>query len=127
MNATSVDLTPILTQIVIPIAGAVLSGLVPYVVYKLSVLLKLKSDDATRAYLQQAAVGAVKAAVNEATAAAGKIPPVDLHNKILAEAVTALNQNAPDAIKKLGLTPDAVENLVSARLGANGGGVGVSA
>lgn len=118
ITTTTIDLAPLLVQVVIPLAGAALSGLVPYAVYKFAALLHVKISDATRAHLQDAATHAVATAVNEASmvVANSKLSAVDLHSAILAAAVTNINQNAPGAIKTLGLTPDAVENMVSARL-----------
>lgn len=116
-STTTIDLAPVLLQIVLPIAGAVLSALIPLAVAKLATFLHLKANSEDRKALLDAADNAVALALKAARDNAGGAV-VDVHNASVAAAVDYLTTNLPDAIKRLGLTPDAVENIVNARLAA---------
>ena len=115
MEVTTINLGPIL-DIVIQLFGAVLMAVGTWAVTMLSQKLKLSSDSEVRAYLQEALQRAVSFSVDKARTQAKDIKTVEVRNEIVADAANYVISKTPDALKKLGISEDSIQDLVRARV-----------
>ena len=109
----TIDLAPTINNVIIPILTPIVLALAGWAAQRLATFLGLKNDDKRRLVLVHVADQAAQAAINIAQEHPMKFETRDAR---VAKAVDFINTNAPDAVKALGLTPEAVENLVHARL-----------
>ena len=117
MEETTISLVPIL-DVVIQLFGAALMAVGTWAVTMLSQKLKLSSDSEVRTYLQEALQRAVNFGVEKARSQAKDIGTVDVRNEVVADAANYVIGKTPDALKKLGISDDSVQDLVRARLPA---------
>jgi hypothetical protein len=110
---STIDLAPVVDNIVIPLLAPIVMVIAGWAAAKLATFLGLKNDDKRRLVLTHVADQAAQAAINLAQEQPLKF---QTRNAQVAKAVDFINTNAPGAVKALGLTPEAVENLVHARL-----------
>jgi hypothetical protein len=114
---TSIDLAPVIDGIVLPCLTAIIpiigAALAAWLSAKLAAWLHLKSQDKLRDILLNVIDNGLSAATNRAAA----LPlTIDVHNQKVADATQYVISHSPDAVKKLGLTPDAVRDMIVARL-----------
>ncbi len=115
MEETAINLVPIL-DIVIQLFGAVLMAVGTWAVTMLSQKLKLSSDSEVRAYLQDTLQRAVSFGVEKARTQAKDIGTVEVRNEVVADAANYVIGKTPDALKRLGISEDSIQDLVRARL-----------
>ena len=115
MEETTISLVPIL-DIAIQLFGAALMAVGSWAVTMLSKKLKLSNDSEVRAYLQDALQRAVSFGVERAREQAKDIGTVEVRNEVVADAANYVISKTPDALKKLGISEDSIQDLVRARL-----------
>ena len=118
--STTVNLVPFLDTWIFPILSTVLLALAgvlaTWLARKFAALLHLQSDDVVRQYLERALDAAAQLGLNKAMAEGQKLGAVDLHNAAAAHGAQYVIDNVPDALNRLGITPDQVEDMIRARL-----------
>lgn len=117
-DGTTVDFAPLIN----PVLDAMVMGiaaLVGWAINHATILLKLKQDSEVRAYLEDAAYAGINLARAKAgDALAGKLT-VDVKIALAAEVGEYLIARVPDALKRFGLTGDALKDYVLGRLGGD--------
>ncbi len=110
-----VDLSPIL-DVIVQLLAAGLMGLGSWAIARLSTKLKLSSDSEVRKYLQEALERGVSFAVGVASEKSKDLSEVEVRNEMVRDAANYVITKTPDALKSLGVTDEAVQDLVRARL-----------
>ena len=110
------DLTTIVNALM-GLAAAAVTAAIPIIVPYVIKHLGIANDAALTAKLDMAATAAAGEAYNFALAHEGGLKSVAVKNGALATGVAYLTANMPDTLKQLGITPDKVQLMVSARLG----------
>jgi hypothetical protein len=114
---TTIDLTAILYY-VIDLAAAALFAVLSWAGGLLARKLKLEADSEVRRYLDEAIRRAIDYGVSRAREFGKDLSEVDVRSEIVADAVDYLIPKIPDALKRFGITPDALADMVRARLPA---------
>ena len=78
--------------------------------------LKLGADNEVRAYLERALASGVNYAANRAREQGQDLSTIDVRNTTVREAVSYVVAHTPDALARFNVTPDALAELVRARL-----------
>lgn len=114
----SVDLTPIASALMALAAAMVTAG-IPFVVVFLKQRLNVAISADQQAALERALNAGAGVAYKFATGliAQGGLNNVQVHNSALAVGAQYVTGKLPETLDTLGLTPDAVHEMVSARLG----------
>lgn len=110
---TTIDLAPLVNGIVIPLLTPVLLAVIMWVATKVAALAHIQIQDSQRDVLT--------AAVNNGIAYAERVLAPRLGITADDKVATAVNYilpKIPDALKGLGITPDHLAQLVTARLPA---------
>ncbi len=110
-----IDLNPIF-QVLIELLAAGLMASGTWAIARLSTKLKLSSDSEVRKYLQDAMERGVSFAVGVAKEKTKDMNEVEVRNEIVRDASNYVIAKTPDALKSLGVTNEAVQDLVRARL-----------
>lgn len=111
------DLNPIL-QALIELLAAGLMATGTWAMSRLSTKLKLSSDSEIRKYLQDAMERGVSFAVGAASEKAKNMSEIEVRNEMVRDAANYVISKTPDALTSLGVTHEAVHDLVRARLAA---------
>lgn len=111
-----VDLSPLIQQ-VLELLLAVGSVLALWLGWKLKTWLGLKEDSEIRTYLDLALQNGIAYGIEKAKAA-GQDWKVSVHVKdeAVAHAANYVVSRVPDALKRFGITPLALQDLIKARL-----------
>ncbi|MBA2689388.1 MAG: hypothetical protein H0U63_01130 [Burkholderiales bacterium] len=115
----AVDLNPVMSTVVAPLAVTILSGVASAVLaLGFSWLRKkwgweMEAND--RAALHSALISGINLAVAKAGQTAGPIPRITVSNPITRMALEYALRAAPDAIRRFGLTHDKVEQMIIAK------------
>lgn len=104
-------------NLLLALASAGITAAVPILVPALLKRLGMANDKDLSDKLMAAADAAAGAAYKFALAHEGGLSNVAVHDAALATAVNYVVTKMPDTLKTLGLTPDHVHDMVSARLG----------
>ena len=112
-----VDPSPIL-EVLIELLAAGLMAFGTWAIARLSTKLKLSSDSEVRKYLQDALERGVSFAVGVASEKAKDVSEIQVRNEMVRDAANYVIAKTPDALKRLGVTDEAVRDLVRARLAA---------
>lgn len=118
--STLIDLGPILDQVVMLLAAALLA-VGTWAVKKVSDKFGLENDDKIRQYLLSAVERGVEFGKHKAEEAVGDADwsKVDVKNEMVAYAATYVLTKVPDAVKRFNLTEEGVRDLILAKLGAS--------
>lgn len=112
---TTLDFSPILNHLVEIVAG-ILMVLGTWAIHRLSAFLKLKEDSEVRAYLETSLDNAIAYAKAAARERGGDWLQVDVKRSMVAEAANYVIRATPDALKRFGITPDQLQDMLRARL-----------
>lgn len=115
---TTINLGPLwdgLVPYVIAAVGAVISVLSTWAVWRFQQLTGMKLDENARNSLQTAGTTAANLIINQLGAEAHKVD-IDVGNANIATGINYVEKSAPDAIKRLGATPEVLANIVRAKL-----------
>ncbi|PWR17691.1 hypothetical protein [Zavarzinia aquatilis] len=115
-DGTTVDFAPVITPVIEALFGVV-AGLAGWAIRHLTVWLKLKQDSEVRRYLEDtcyAGIALVRARSDAALT--GKLS-FDTKSAMVAEVAQYLIDRVPGALKRFGLSDDALKNYVLARIG----------
>ena len=118
--ATTVDISPLINQVLIPFAVALGSVLAAWIAAKVAALLGIKRDDALAAKLEEAMKNglALAQARLEERIGAGPIN-IETKSQLVATAATYARDHVPGTLKALGVTPAALQEKLEARLELN--------
>ena len=108
---TTIDLVPIINQVVVPILSAVLLAVLAWAAQRIAVFFHIKIQDSQRAVLSAAVSNGI-AYAGHALAGRENITVSDT----AAAAVEYVLPKVPGALKALGVTPDHLSQLVTAQL-----------
>lgn len=116
----TIDLTPLLNQIVLAVAAAVGAGLL-YLVKLAKDWFKAKtgvdlqiSDEMVRTYLDKI----IEKGIALVVGAVGDKAKIKVGNEQLAQIANYVIAAAPDALAKFGITPERLQDMIRARLNA---------
>lgn len=112
----TVDLTPIVGAI-LALASAAITAAIPIVVPALLARLKIANNSDLAARVETAADAAAGMAYRYAIAHTGGFANISVHDAAMATAINHVTSSLPDTLAKLGITPEHVEQMVTARLG----------
>jgi hypothetical protein len=112
----TVDFGPVL-QALAPLALASMTAAVPYGVLLLQRLLKVRLTESQVAVITQACDKGAEAAYGFMAGQGATLAHTSIKNAAVAQGVNHVLASVPDALKKLGISPDQVERMVEARLG----------
>lgn len=112
----SVDLTSI-AEVLLSLAAAGVTAAIPIVVPFVLGRFKVANNADLTGKLELALNAAAGAAYKFAASHEGGLSNVAVHNGALATAASYVATSMPDTLKQLGITPDRVSAMVSARLG----------
>ena len=112
----TVDFGPVL-QALAPLALAAMTAAVPYGVLLLQRLLKVRLTESQVAVITQACDKGAEAAYGFMAGQGATLAHTSIKNAAVAQGVNHVLASVPDALKKLGISPDQVERMVEARLG----------
>lgn len=110
-----IDLTPLM-DLGIEILTAVVLALGGWVLAWLGRKLKLGADNEVRAYLERALASGVNYAANLARERGQDLSLLEVRNATVRDAVSYVVAHTPGALARFGVTPDALAELVRARL-----------
>jgi hypothetical protein len=99
--STTVDLSPLLNQVVWPVLGTVLTALVGWLITRASTYFHLASQDTIRSYVMTATQNGVAAIEAKL---AGTPLTVDTHSAKVAAVASHLITTVPSGLKALGFT-----------------------
>lgn len=118
--ATTVDISPLINQVLIPFAVALGSVLAAWIAAKVAALLGIKREDALAAKLEEAMKNglALAQARLEERLGAGPIN-IETKHQLVATAATYARDHVPGTLKALGVTPSALQEKLEARLELN--------
>lgn len=108
-----IDLSPVVNQVIVPVLASVLIAVVIWAVQRAGAFFHFTISDGQRQLVSTAVDNAI-AYAQTTLAPKEKITTTD----IVAEAVNYLLPKIPDTLKALGITPDHLADLVTAKLGA---------
>lgn len=112
----AIDLRPLVSTLVEVLTGAV-AALGLWLGKLLLAKLKIEADSAAAQALDRAiANGITYGATKVQDLLTANLPPLRVQNELLASASAYVVETMPDTIKRFGLTPDKVQQLVLARL-----------
>ncbi|HTE35720.1 MAG TPA: hypothetical protein VK634_06885 [Reyranella sp.] len=111
--ATTVDLKPLLDQVVWPLVGAVLAALATFLTTKLAQWLKLKSSAMLQATVEAALNNGLQLA--QAKVATLNISNIGVQSEIVAQAAAYAIARAPDALKSVGIDTTTPQGLAAVR------------
>lgn len=115
MENTVVSAQPFV-ELLLPFVQAIVLGvLVPVATAYLIRKLKLDMEAHQRDALQTSLTNAAGLVIQRGAAHAGKLS-VDTRNSHMAAAIRYVQDSAPDAVRKWGLTPEAIAEKVRAKL-----------
>ena len=113
----TIDLSSV-ANILLSLASAAVVAAIPLVVPAVLKRLGVANNADLTSNLELALNAAAGGAYKYAASHEGGLSNVAVHNGALATATTYVVSNLPDTLKKLGITPDKVQEMVSNRLGA---------
>lgn len=111
-----IDLRPLIETVAqLLIAGVSAVGL--WVAKLAAAKLRIQADSDAAAALDRAIANGINLAGHKiADLVSAKIPEVHIQNALVADAAAYVVATMPDTIKRFGLTPDRVQELIRARL-----------
>lgn len=112
---STVDLTPIVTT-ALEFIAVVFGAAATWALRLLMRKLRLSADNEVRLYLEAALQAGLGAGLAKARNMATDTPKIELKSAVVAEAANYAIARVPDALKRFGLTDDAVREMVLARL-----------
>ena len=118
MDTTILDLTPVI-EVLITLAGAVLLGIGGFVIHVLNRYaqrLGLDRDGQMRDALEQALANAVVFAEDLARERTANLRAVDVRHAMVTSAAQYVVDAVPDTLRRLGVSPERVPDLVRARI-----------
>lgn len=118
MDDAIIDLRAI-ASLVIQFAAAVLIPLAGVAAWKISAWLGLKKDNEFRVYLETAFTNGIGLAAQRAAEKAENLANVHVQNRMIAVAADYVASSVPDALKRLEITPEKLQQMVKARFGAS--------
>lgn len=110
-----IDLTPLI-DLGLDILIAIVLALGSWALAWLGRKLKLDADNEVRAYLERALASGVNYAANRARERGQDLSSLEVRNVTVRDAVAYVVAHTPDALAHFGVTPDALGELVRARL-----------
>ena len=113
---TAIDLSPILSDIIM-FVGVLLAGVATWAVTKVAAHYNIKLDDSARALIDTAITNGIKYAENQGQLLIAGAK-VETGNAALATAVNYVIAHIPDALTRLGVTQQQLEEKIIARLPA---------
>ncbi|MDD3447358.1 MAG: hypothetical protein PHS60_18295 [Zavarzinia sp.] len=115
-GGTTVDFAPLVSEVFSALASVALAlGL--WAVHQLSSWLKLKQDSEVRRYLEDACYAGINLIRTKADGALNGQLSIDVKLALVAEVSQYLVDRVPDALRRFGLTGDALTSYVLGRLG----------
>jgi hypothetical protein len=100
---------------VIPALGIAITGLLSVAVQRLWAWLGIKMDDSARAVLDAATSRGIAFAEHALDAKIASLPKsIDVRNAVAAEAINYVAPKVPDALARLGITPEQLADRVTA-------------
>lgn len=108
----TVDLSNI-EHLLLTLAGAVITACVPVVSAWLIAHLKVAKNSALSTDLDNAVTAGARLAIDGLAKVAEEHPTVDIHDKAIAQGVEYVAKAAPEAVKKLELTPAHIGAMVA--------------
>ncbi len=117
---TTVDIAPLIREVLLPIASALGMVLATWISAKIAELLKIRRDDALAVTVEQALRNGLAFAQSRLEDKIGSGPiSIDVKRQIVADAATYAVAHVPGALKKLGVTPKVLQEKLTARLELN--------
>lgn len=113
---TVVDFAPVLNAF-LALAAAIISAATPIIAYALLARFKVANAADLSRQIGQAADAAAGAAYSYALQHEGGLTSIAVHNEAIAHGADYMIKKIPQKLKQAGVTPDAVNSLVSSRLG----------
>lgn len=118
--ATTVDISPLINQVLIPFAVALGSVLAAWIAAKVAALLGIKREDALAAKLEEAMKNGLALAQARLEERIGTGPiNIETKSQLVATAATYARDHVPGTLKALGVTPAALQEKLEARLELN--------
>ena len=123
-DGTTVTLAPLVDELLSGLATAALAGLL-WLINRAAEWLKLRSDSEVRRYLEQAAYAGIALARSKASGALDGRLSIDVKSAMAAEVGQYLVDRVPAALRRFGLTGDALSDYILARIpdASDAGGV----
>lgn len=120
-SPTSVDLSPLLSQVLYPLLGTIATALAGWVAQRAATWFHLQNQDTVRGYV----LSALSTAIDVARVRLGGAPlTIETHSQTIASVANYLIVSVPQGLKALGIAPVAdnpqLLALVGARLVAEG-------
>lgn len=113
----AINMRPLINEVVVPILAGLLGLLATWISTRLVGVLKLEHDDALRGIIENGMQKGIAYALSKLDDATKSMPlSFEVRSKIVADAANYVIGATPDALKKLGVTKDAIERAVAARL-----------
>ena len=112
----TVDLAPLVNEVVLPLVTAVLSPLVPWLAYKAIQVLHLQLTKAQAATLEVAMQNGINYALGKVQAFTNAHGQVQMKDQVVAQAAAYVLPKVPDTLKALGVTPEGLKQRIEARL-----------
>jgi hypothetical protein len=112
-----IDLTPAVNAL-LALAATAVTAAIPIVVPALMRRLKIANNSDLAARIEAAADAGAGLAYRYAIAHEGGLANIAVQDASLGLAVNHVAQSVPGALEQLGITPDHVQQMVTARLGA---------
>jgi len=120
LSGTSIDFAPLLNQVVVPLAVAILPIVATWLAFKVKIWLGIQNNAALAGVVDSALTNALGYAQS---LLAAKIPagpiPLDVKNEIVAVAANYALGHVPDALKMLGVDQASLVQKLQARLTIN--------
>jgi hypothetical protein len=116
--AAGVDLTPVVSYGVELLFGGILLPVLGWAARRLSQSLRISDDDQVRRYLEQALLNALEFARELALQQGGNLADVQVRNRLVEDAANYVMPRVPDALKRFGIEPDGLREMLTARLGS---------
>ena len=113
----TVDLSPIVNGLVVPLLTPIISAALLWLIYKVGSLFHIKIQDSQRALLETA----ISNGITFAQSKVASLPEsVTISNPVIAQAAAYVTKTAPGALTALGLDKDsaALAAAITARLPA---------
>ena len=120
MADTTINVAPLINEVVIPIVVALAGVLATWLSTKLAALLGVKKDDALAARLEEAMKNGLAFAQSQLADKFDKGPiDIDVKNHLIASAADYASSHVPDTLKQLGIGPHELAEKLAARLQIN--------
>ena len=110
-----INLSPLVNTLV-ELGAVVLLAFGAYAIKRFINWIGLKEDSEVRVYLETALANAVKYGKTEVNKMGSDLDNLQVESETVTKAVNYVSSTVPDALKKLGVTPDHLETLIRARL-----------